>query len=308
MGADLPDVLAQRRLLVLDDVEHLPRRVHPGRGAHAVAELGRGVVATAQRVCGTTRTRSTPSRCTPRTIASRAASVTRPPGLRKIFASPGCRPMQPQRVDPGVHAGHHGDPRVGDAVELLHARSSRRSVRFAASRSSKSWSVTGHSLPSVVQQAGLGAENGWTWLAVAPPESVRVTGERERSVAERVFKKPARRPASACSPGAHASDSRGFSHDVLQVNFPRRQGRTASRSPNRYRSRLGKSCGPCGADHLVWCCMGRRATKELTEATQRLETSRTGDEPVLLPPGRERPARVGPMKPPGSPPRRSSEP
>ena len=46
---------------------------------------------------------------------------------------------------------------------------------------------------------------------------------------------------------------------------------------NRYRSQHGKACGPCGADHLLWCCMGRRGTKELTEATQRLETSRAGD-------------------------------
>src|SRR6478752_9332604 len=47
---------------------------------------------------------------------------------------------------------------------------------------------------------------------------------------------------------------------------------------NRYRSQHGKACGPCGADHLLWCCMGCRATKELTEATQRLETRGTGDE------------------------------
>ena len=45
--------------------------------------------AIAQRVCGTTRIRRTLSRCTPSTSASSACGVTRPPGLRKIFASPG---------------------------------------------------------------------------------------------------------------------------------------------------------------------------------------------------------------------------
>ena len=170
MGADLAHVLAQRRLLVLDDVEHLPRRVHVrrrrsrGRGARPAV-----LVATAQRVCGTTRTRSTPSRCTPRTIASRAASVTRPPGLRKIFASPGASPMQPQRVDPGVHAGHHGDPRVGDAVELLHARSARRrsgSPR-AGRRSGGRSRRTACRLSSSRRDSG--AENGWTWLSRRRP-------------------------------------------------------------------------------------------------------------------------------------------
>ena len=48
--------------------------------------------AIAQRVWGTTMTRETFSRCTPRTRASSAASVTRPPGLRKILASPARRP------------------------------------------------------------------------------------------------------------------------------------------------------------------------------------------------------------------------
>src|SRR3954470_1656436 len=50
------------------------------------------LLATAQRVCGTTRMRSTLSRCTPRTSASIAWGVIRPPGLRKIFASPALRP------------------------------------------------------------------------------------------------------------------------------------------------------------------------------------------------------------------------
>ena len=45
------------------------------------------------------------------------AAVTRPPGLRKIFASPGCEAEHPQRVDPRVHAGHDRDAGVRDAVE-----------------------------------------------------------------------------------------------------------------------------------------------------------------------------------------------
>lgn len=51
--------------------------------------------AIAQRVCGTTRIRFTFSRWTPSTSASSAASVTRPPGFRKIFASPGLSPSMP---------------------------------------------------------------------------------------------------------------------------------------------------------------------------------------------------------------------
>src|SRR5580765_983804 len=49
----------------------------------------------AHRVCGMIRIRRTPSRWTPRTSASRPAAVTRPPGLRKILASPGERPSIP---------------------------------------------------------------------------------------------------------------------------------------------------------------------------------------------------------------------
>src|SRR4051794_37215473 len=54
------------------------------------------LLATAQRVWGTTRTRSTFSRWTPRTRASSACGVTRPPGLRKILASPGLSPSIPR--------------------------------------------------------------------------------------------------------------------------------------------------------------------------------------------------------------------
>ena len=112
--------LARRRprggQLVLDDVERLPRGVLAGGRADPLAQLLLGVEAIAQRVWGTIRIRSTPSRCTPSTSASRAAAVTRPPGLRKILASPGLQPEHPQRVDAGVHAGHDRDAGVGDAV------------------------------------------------------------------------------------------------------------------------------------------------------------------------------------------------
>ena len=81
------------------------------RSSSSVAE------AIAQRVCGTTRIRFTCSRCTPRTSASSACGVTRPPGLRKIFASPGERPEHPQWGDPRVHAGDDRDAGMGDAVE-----------------------------------------------------------------------------------------------------------------------------------------------------------------------------------------------
>ena len=50
-------------------------------------------LAIAQRVCGTTRIRFTPSRCTPRTQPTRASGVTRPPGVRMILASPVLRPI-----------------------------------------------------------------------------------------------------------------------------------------------------------------------------------------------------------------------
>ena len=184
--ADLAHVLAQRRLLVLDDVEHLPRRVHVrrrrsrGRGARPAV-----LVATAQRVCGMTRTRSTPSRCTPRTIASRAASVTRPPGLRKIFASPGFEADEAQWVDPGVHAGHHRDPRMGDPVELLHGEVLGVGPVRREQVVEVVVSVTGDSLPGLVQQADIGGPELRTWLGwsgrVAYRPRARRTGCGRRS-------------------------------------------------------------------------------------------------------------------------------
>ena len=50
-------------------------------------------LAIAHRVWGTTRIRSTPSRCTPRMQPTRASWVTRPPGVRMILASPTRRPI-----------------------------------------------------------------------------------------------------------------------------------------------------------------------------------------------------------------------
>ena len=91
------------------------------RPARRLAHLSRSspsvFVAIAQRVCGTTRMRSTPSRCTPTTSASSAAAVTRPPGLRKILASPALQSEHAQRIDARIHAGHDGDAGVGHAVE-----------------------------------------------------------------------------------------------------------------------------------------------------------------------------------------------
>ena len=87
--ADLPDVVGERGLLVLDDAEGLPGGVLAGGRADPLAQLLSVELAIAHRVCGMTRIRSTLSRCTPSTSASRPAAVTRPPGLRKIFASPG---------------------------------------------------------------------------------------------------------------------------------------------------------------------------------------------------------------------------
>ena len=50
-------------------------------------------LAMAHRVCGTIRIRFTPSRWTPSTQPTRASAVTRPPGVRMIFASPTRRPI-----------------------------------------------------------------------------------------------------------------------------------------------------------------------------------------------------------------------
>ena len=80
--------------------------------------------------------RSTSSRWTPSTSASSAASVTRAPGLRKIFASPGWSPTIRERVDPRVHAGHDRQARVRDSVEAAEGEVDAKS-RLAASRSSK---------------------------------------------------------------------------------------------------------------------------------------------------------------------------
>ena len=116
--ADLAHVVGERGVLVRDHAEGLPRRVLAGRARRPLAAARRRWrSAIAQRVCGTTRIRLTLSRWTPSTSASRAWAVTRPPGLRKILASPGCEPEHPQRVDAGVHAGHDGHPGVGHAVE-----------------------------------------------------------------------------------------------------------------------------------------------------------------------------------------------
>ena len=73
--------------------------------------------AMAHLVCGTMRMRSTLSRCVASTSASRASEATRPPGLRKILASPALRPTRFQGVDAGVHARHDRHAGTGDAVE-----------------------------------------------------------------------------------------------------------------------------------------------------------------------------------------------
>src|SRR5690349_21397683 len=94
----------------------------------------------AHRVCGITRTRSTLSRCTPRTSASSAASVTRPPGLRKILASPG--------LSPSIRRGSIREsmqvtiamPAWATPSNPERLKSSANS-RFAASRSSKSFTT-----------------------------------------------------------------------------------------------------------------------------------------------------------------------
>ena len=50
-------------------------------------------LAMAHRVCGTTRIRFTPSRWTLSTQPTSASGVTRPPGVRRIFASPTFSPI-----------------------------------------------------------------------------------------------------------------------------------------------------------------------------------------------------------------------
>ena len=119
MGADLAHVLAQRRLLVLDDVEDLPRRVLPGRLAHPVTQLDLGVGGDGAAGMRDDQHPVDAEQVHPENdrlqggVGDAAAGVAEDLGVTRRQAD------HPQRVDPGVHAGHHRDARVGDPVEPL---------------------------------------------------------------------------------------------------------------------------------------------------------------------------------------------
>ena len=78
----------------------------------------------AHRVCGMTRMRRTLSRCTPSTSASSACGVTRPPGLRKILASP--------RPSPSILSGS-----IRESMQVMTA------IPACAMPSKPSWSKRG---------------------------------------------------------------------------------------------------------------------------------------------------------------------
>src|SRR4051794_11984131 len=108
----------------------------PAEAATRSRSVSSELDATAQRVCGTTRTRCTLSRCTPSTIASSAASVTRPPGLRKILASPGPSPSIPSgSMRESMHVTM-ATPARATPSKPPYLKSAANS-RFAARRSSK---------------------------------------------------------------------------------------------------------------------------------------------------------------------------
>ena len=73
--------------------------------------------AIAQRVCGTTRIRSTPSRWTPSTSASSAWLGDAAAGVAEDLGVAVPETEHGQRHDAGVHAGHDRDAGMGDAVE-----------------------------------------------------------------------------------------------------------------------------------------------------------------------------------------------
>ena len=91
--------------------------------------------AIAHRVCGTTRIRSTSSRCTPSTSASSAGGDAAAGVAEDLRVTRSSRASE--RIDARVHAGHDRDAGVGDAVEPGEVEILRE-LLLAASRSSKS--------------------------------------------------------------------------------------------------------------------------------------------------------------------------
>ena len=137
----LRDVLVQRGELVGDHAERLPRRVLPAGLADPSRSSFSVYVAIMHRVCGTTRMRSTPSRCTPSTSASSAAWSPDRPGCGRSWRRPvGARASRSGSMRESMHVTT-ATPAWATPSNPLSANDSAN-ARFAASRSSKSPATT----------------------------------------------------------------------------------------------------------------------------------------------------------------------
>ena len=179
------------------------------------------------------------------------ASVTRPPGLRKILASPCFRPSMRERVDARVHAGHDRDAGVGDAVEAAERRSRRRT---------RGWRRAGRR--SHPRRTRSGGETGRRQTDQPCDGSAgraqQLAGVQGRVAADRNSTR-ASTPATTAQTGGAGEDRRApgrcrptlsrsvnSSHRLLAVAdlAGRRAGRPARRSSGAARSWSARRCRP----------------------------------------------------------------
>ena len=171
--------------------------------------------------------RCTLSRWTPRISASSACAGHPAAGVAEDLGVAWREAEHPERVDPGVHAGHHGDPGLGDAVEAAQRRTGRRRPRLAASRSSKSVRHDAQPTGSAGSVSASAPSPPWTWparlqrtgsaagLGARGAVSTAVSGDRRPSSGETVAEPACTRRRSwrtatstasirPCSPAARA--------------------------------------------------------------------------------------------------------
>ncbi len=175
------------------------------------------------------------SRCTPSTSASRAACGT--PGRLGCGRSgvAGLRLEQPERVDPGVHAGHDGDTARG------RCRRSRRSLKPAAKVAVGGEKVVeGPRVVNLAQSPARGAQqvpcrDGPAWARRGTARGREDGGERART--------PQRRVKTVCSWAiagdlllrrGRPADRRGVG--AVQISATERHARPARRSSGAARS------------------------------------------------------------------------
>ena len=117
---------AERRPLVLDDVEGLPGGVLPGRLRDALAQLVEG--GGGHRAPGVRDDQDALHLQQVDAEHERLEGLRGHPatGVAEDLGVAGLEPEHPQRVDARVHAGDDGDAGMGDAVEARRGRRSRR--------------------------------------------------------------------------------------------------------------------------------------------------------------------------------------